>query len=235
MFNRKPTRECLGEEENASPKISVESIFLACITDEFECRDMMLADVPNAFMQAMFPREPGEDRTVMKIMGKLADLSVHMHPEVHKDFVALEKGKRALCMETLKVICGVSEAALLWHRQFRNNLEVHGFAFNNHDPCVENKTVKGKQQTMRFHVDDLMLSHVDKAVNSEFLMWLNCEYGEHAEVTSTRGDEHNHLGGITFRDGEFTLDITGKVRDVLEEFPTKFKDDDLDKTKMPAA
>ena len=41
--------------------------------------------------------------------------------------------------------------------------------------------------TVRFHVDDLMSSHVNKKVNNKFLKWLNRKCGTHAEVTSTMG------------------------------------------------
>ena len=30
-----------------------------------------------------------------------------------------------------------------------------------HDPCVANKMVNGTQMTIRLHVDDLMISHLD--------------------------------------------------------------------------
>lgn len=72
----------------------------------------MSADTPNTFIQATFPREPGEDRAIVKITGRPVDVPVNMHPERHKDFVAIEKGKWVLCAETLKAICGMLEAAL---------------------------------------------------------------------------------------------------------------------------
>ena len=96
--------------------------------------------------------------------------------------------------------------------------------------------VNGKQQTVRFHVDDLMSSHEDKKVNDEFLKWLNMKYGEHAPVTATQGEEHKYLGmKFIFKDGKFTVDITGKVKEILDEFPIKFKDEETKKTKTPAA
>ena len=61
------------------------------------------------------------------------------------------------------------EAALLWYNMFRADLEAEGFVFNPYDPCVANKLVRGKQLTIRFHVDDLMSSHIDSAVNNKFL------------------------------------------------------------------
>ena len=60
--------------------------------------------------------------------------------------------------------------------------------------CVANKTVNGKQHTIRFHVDDLKSSHIDKNVNTKFLKWLNKMYGTHGEVKATRGNIHDYLG-----------------------------------------
>ncbi len=60
--------------------------------------------------------------------------------------------------------------------------------------------INGKLQTVRFHVDDLMSSQVDKKVNDDFLIWLNKKYGEHGDVTATRGITHDYLG-MTFEFG----------------------------------
>ena len=94
----------------------MESIFLTCIIDAFEKRDVMSTDVTNAFIQAIFLRNPGEDRTIMNITGKLVDILVNMHPEVYKDYIVLEKGKRILYIEILKAIYRMLEAALLWYQ-----------------------------------------------------------------------------------------------------------------------
>ena len=59
-------------------------------------------------------------------------------------------------------------AALLFYRKFRKDLEDIGFVFNPYDPCVANRIISSKQQTVRFHVDDLMSSHVDKKVMMNF-------------------------------------------------------------------
>ena len=71
----------------------MEAIFLTYIIDAYDYRDVMSADVPNAFTQAVFPRDPGEDWTTMKITGRLVDILVNMHPEVYQDYVVVEKGK----------------------------------------------------------------------------------------------------------------------------------------------
>ena len=43
------------------------------------------------------------------------------------------------------------------------------FQVQSHDACVANCAMKNKQHTVQFHVDDLMSSHVNSAVDDEFL------------------------------------------------------------------
>ena len=119
----------------------------------------------------------GEERVIMKIAGVLVDLMVQMAPEVYGPYVVFENGKRVIYTQVLRAIYGMLVASLLWYKAFRGELEQKGYVFNNYDPCVCNKTIQGKQHTVRFHVDDLMCSHVDKRVNDKFLKWLNKKYG----------------------------------------------------------
>ena len=115
----------------------------------------MLIDIPNAFIQALFLQEPDADQTTMKVTGKLVDILVNSYPDVHKDYMALEKGKRVLHTETLKATHRMPEAELLWHWTFRKTLEEHWFIFNDYDLCVANKMVEGKQQTAQFRVHNI--------------------------------------------------------------------------------
>jgi len=56
--------------------------------------------------------------------------------------------------------------------------------------------VRERQQTIRFHVDDLMSSHVDPTMNDEFYLWLQAMYGGLGDVTEHRGKEHDYLGVV---------------------------------------
>ena len=117
------------------------------------------------------------------------------------------------------------QAALLWYKKLRKDLEEIGYVFNSYDPCVANKMINGKQMTVRFHVDDMMMSHVDSRVNDNFLKWLNSKYGEIGEVTCTRGAAHDYLG-MTFKfvGREVQVDMREYVVEMLREFPVKFTD-----------
>jgi len=161
----------------------------------------------------------------MKITGVLVNLLIKMAPKVYSPFVILENGKEVLYVQVLHGLYGMLIAALLWYKKFKSDLEVNGFIFNPYDACVANKQVNGKQQTIRFHVDDLMSSHVDKKVNDELAVWLNDMYGEHGSVKVHCGKVHNHLGMVFdfTTPGKVMVDMSDYVEDMLEEFPIKFK------------
>ena len=91
--------------------------------------------------------------------------------------------------------------------------------FNPYDPCVANRIVKGSQQTVRFHVDDLKSSHLSPQLNDLFLVWLNKLYGSHGEVTATRGHFHDHLGM------RFDYSVPGRVTIDMVDYMTKLVDD----------
>ena len=82
VYNGKPTREWLTREDSASPTAALESIMLTAVIDAHEGRDVMCADIPNAFIQAEMPDiSDGEERVTMKITGVLVDMLVQLSPE----------------------------------------------------------------------------------------------------------------------------------------------------------
>ena len=94
---------------------------------------------------------------------------------------------------------------------------------------------KGKRQTVRFHVDDLMSSHTDTKVNDLFLIWLNKRYGKHGAVKANRGKIHDYLG-MTFdwsKPGKVVIGMTDYVASMVDDFSVPFKPADTAPT--PAA
>ena len=129
----------------------------------------------------------------------------------------------------------MSQSSLLWYQKLKGDLEGIGFEFNPYDPCVANRQVKGKQQTVLFHVDDLKSSHVDRKVNDEFAVWLETTYGEHGKVKIHRGKIHDYLG-MTFdwsEKGKVKIDMISYVEDMINELPKKLQKNEI--TATPAA
>src|SRR5210317_611947 len=175
-----------------SPMVNLDSIMLTSMIDSKEGRDVMTTDIPNAFIRTDMPQT--EEKVIMKVTGVLVDILVKLNPSKYQGYVVYENSRKFLYLKVLKAIYGMLQAALLWYKKFRNDLEDNGFIFNRYDPCMANKVVNGKQLMVIFHVDDCMSSHVDKKVNDDFLKWLNENYGEHGEVQATCGKEHEYLG-----------------------------------------
>jgi hypothetical protein len=168
VYNGKPTREWLSREDSASPTAALESIMLTAVIDAHEERDVMTCDIPNAFIQALMPEvKDGDERVMMKITGVLVDMLVELNPELYGPYVVYERNRqnKVLYVQVMRAIYGMLEAAILWYKKFRGELEQKGFKFNPYDPCVANRTEKGSQHTLLFHVDDLKSSHKDSKVN----------------------------------------------------------------------
>jgi hypothetical protein len=167
---------------------------LTAVIDAPEERDMMTCDIPNAFIQALMPKEKDRDeRVMMKITGVLVGMLVELNPELYGPYVVYEK-RKVLYVQVMRAIYGMLEAAILWYKKFRGELEQKGFKFNPYDPCVANRTERGSQHTLLFHVACLKSSHKDSKVNDQFDKWLQDNYGEHGEVAIHRGKKRDYLG-----------------------------------------
>ena len=69
---------------------------------------------------------------------------------------------------------------------------------NPYKPCLWNKDINGKQFMIKFHVDDLKLSHVDPSVVTMIINKLKDAYTGNSsikdELTITQGKVHDYLG-----------------------------------------
>ena len=153
VFNGKPTREWLTREDTSSPTVSQEAIMIVAAIDAKEGRDVMTADVPNAFIQTPIDVESRDERIIMKIKGELVDLLCEIDVNTYGKHVVYEKGVKTLYVSVLLAIYGMLESSMLFYQKFRGDLESIGFKFNSYDPCVANRTIVGRQHTVRFHVD----------------------------------------------------------------------------------
>ena len=108
-------------------------------------------------------------------------------------------------------------SALLFYCKLWDNLVNEYFEMNPFDPCVANKIINGKQMTVCFHVDDLLMLHHEEEVIREFARYLEGIYGK-LEVTI--GDELEYLGmKFRFSDGAVSISQEAFTRETIEEFP----------------
>ena len=162
VYNGKPTREWVIKENNSSPTVNNEALLINSMEDSHEHREVMGRDVTSAFLQVNLPEKEGSEQVCMKIVGELVEYLVEIAPETYSKDIAMEKNKKVLYIVFLKVIYGILEAPLLWYHEILSKLKGIGFKFHPYDACVCNRIVNGKQHMVRFHVDDILSSHVEK-------------------------------------------------------------------------
>ena len=115
-------------------------------------------------------------------------MMVHITPQIYGPYVKMDKkGTPILYVRLKKALYGLLRSSLLFYRKLRGELAAYGFKVNPYDPCMGNKMLttetvlpvidkrgriirdqnaskkmckvkQGKQITVIWHVDDLMMS-----------------------------------------------------------------------------
>ena len=217
-------RDYISKEDASSPTVAVESVLLSCIIDAQEERDVATVDIPNAFIQTRVEKK--EERCVIKLRGTLVDMLEEIAPDVYTPYVRVDrKGVKVLILECWNAIYGAMMASLLFYRKFTESLHSIGFETNPYDPCVANRMVNGKQQTVLYHVDDCKVSHVDSRANDEFIDWLRENYESIFEDGSGkmkvhRGKVHDFIGmklDFTTK-GQVQVSMLDYIQEILDTY-----------------
>ena len=121
----------------------------------------------------------------MRIARELAQLSVKTCPELCKKILIEEKATAVLHVQVDQAIHGMLHLGMLSHKKFVDFSESNDFAINPHDPCVANKTVRGKQLTITWRVENVKLSCKDKLAVDEFIQLIRDEHENFTQVKSS--------------------------------------------------
>jgi hypothetical protein len=147
----------------------------------------------------------------MKMVGTLAELMVKTNPKMYRQYIVQEKGRSVLYLLLQKALYGMMKSALLFYRKLVSELKEMGFEINPYDPCIANKMVNSTQMTIRWHVDDLMMSHVSRDKIIKIVQKIKNIYGKN--LTKNIGKVHDYLG-MTF-DFSFTKEAKVNMWDYL--------------------
>jgi hypothetical protein len=139
-------------------------VFVTSTIDAKENREVVTINIPGAFLHAT-----NKDYIVMQMNGILAKLMAKMDPKLYRKYLANKKGNKVLYLRLQKAFYGMMKRALLFYQKLVSELKSMGIVDNSYDPCIANKIVDGHQLTLRWHVDDLMISHVDMSAINDFL------------------------------------------------------------------
>ena len=178
-----------------------------------ESRDAATVDLPGFFLQTEADKD---NQLILKLTGAVAILLVEADEDKWRKHLQKENGKWVIYVSCDKVIYGTMNAALLAYKKLAKLFREWGFVMNPYDPCVWNKMVGGKQMTIMFHIDDLLMSHLLPHIVTLFIKKLEQEYATRDPLTVTRGLIHDYLGMT------FDLRVPGQVALSQYDYLKKF-------------
>ena len=205
------------KEETHSPTVSNEAMFISAIFDAKERRDVAIVDIPGAFMQADIDEE-----IHIRLDGEQVDLIVRMDPS-YAQFITYQGKKKVIYTKLDKALSGTMQGALLfWRRRTNFLVDEIGFEINPYDSCVANKTIKGEQFTICWHVDDLKLSHKCAEVVDDIIKKLQDEFGKESPFTVKRGKVFDDYLGMKMdfsQPGKVLFSMEDSISRVVDETP----------------
>jgi len=99
----------VSKDAKTAPTVSTEALFLSCIIDAMEGRDIATVNIPGAFMQADM-----DELVFVKIGGTMLDALVQLTPSIYQSHVLIENRRKALYARLQKALYGTVRAALLF-------------------------------------------------------------------------------------------------------------------------
>jgi hypothetical protein len=111
------------------------------------------------------------------------------------------------------------KSVLLFYRKLIAELRDMGFKINPYNPCIANKMGNGTQMTVRWHEDDLMISHASQDNIMAFVKKIKDIHGEN--LAEKVGMVHNYFG-MTFDysfDNKVRINMNQYISKVIKEFP----------------
>jgi hypothetical protein len=155
----------------------------------------------------------------MKMVGTLAELMVMTNPKLYRKYVIIDKGRSVLYLQLQKALYGMMQSALLFYKKLVTELRTMGFKVNPYDPCVANRMVNRSQMTVRWYVDDLMISHANQNDIMDFVQKVKDIHGEN--LAKKVGPMHDYLGmtlDYSFED-RVQIDMSQYIAKIVKEFP----------------
>jgi hypothetical protein len=198
------------ENDISSPTVTLQSVYHVAAIAASESRDVMTIDIESAYLHA----DVHED-IFMRLDPVVTRLLCQIDPK-YEDYVQPD-GSVSVKLE--KALYGLLESARLFYEHLKGTLTNLGFTMNPYDCCVFNRTVDGVQQTLCFHVDDILITCADTAINDRLNSELEAVY---PNLNAHRGDEHDYLGMILIFDRKARtckVDMTKSVEKLLLAHP----------------
>lgn len=168
-----------------------------------------MLDIGNAFLEA--DMKSGDDvyveldQVVSRILSMIDNSIVHLLGDNEK-YVA----------KSNKALYGCIQSAKLWFDKLTSVLRAYGFVTNPCDGCVMNRNVNGKQVTVGFHVDDLLLNCEDDGTLDDVISYLKSIF---RQVKEKKDVVMGYLGmRMSIKHEGIYLDMDTNLKTILDEY-----------------
>ena len=134
----------------------------------------MIGDVGSAYLNADMPMDNPDKILYMSIEPDVANEIVRQD----STFAAFQRKNDSLVVRLNEALYGCIESAKLWYQEIAGTLNRDGFTAKPRDICIFNNDVRGVQITIAIHVQDLMMTSVDKCLVLKMEKVLLDTYGQ---------------------------------------------------------
>jgi hypothetical protein len=151
-------------DDAASPTALTESILITATIDAKQKRDVMTANIPNAFVQTNVDKKnqvKGEHIIMINYYEDTRTSCGYVNrnctQSLRRILWTYEGKTKVLYVKMLKAIYGMPQSSLLYYKKFHKDIESVGFEVNPYNPCVAKRIVNGhgNQHTVSSHIDNL--------------------------------------------------------------------------------
>jgi hypothetical protein len=191
----------------SSPTVAQETVMLVLAVAAIQKRHVATVDITGAYLECLLPED---DEVIMTLDPVLASILTDLDPTVE----AKRDEKGVLYVKLKKALYGCVQSAKLWYDKLCYVLMTDGYTKNSYDSCLFNKCVEGKQITVAFHVDDLLVTSENNSAIDELMKMLQNNF---AALTINRGNNHSYLSmNINIDEEGIHLDMRAYIAKCLE-------------------
>ena len=94
--------------------VMTEAVFLTCVIEAKEGREVAVVDLPGALLHA-----ENEDDIFMFMKGRLTELMVMVAPQTYRKFITMEIGQKVLHVKVQEALYGMLKSALLFYQKLQ--------------------------------------------------------------------------------------------------------------------
>ena len=197
-------------DDLSASTVGTSSVFTLLSIAAHEERNITVIDISGAFLSA----DMNTGLSVhMRLDRNMTNMMIKLAPQ-YSQFV---DHKGCVMVRLDKALYGCVESAALWYGNLKECLSSLGYKPNTHDICVVNKHDEhGAQCTIAVHVDDLMIT----SVNRKMIEWLAASLVKRYGDITRKDGPVVHFFGMVFDltvAGVARVSMSGYVEDMLKK------------------